>query len=211
MWRIGTFTNIVAWDGARWMVNGATELVFYHFSGISVDGGNQISKHLNRLDLTQRHEMVDLFEQYRQNVVCHGFRELVRKPYAFGTFSNGMRINKLARSIYAANLKAFVGENPFDASGLFYSQASSAGLLSKKDSSGKYNRTTYNKCGWRVRLVHRLLRLALRVLGADSYTILMKYFAFISRLRNQPELLPDSAASRVASRGNTRTSQHGKF
>jgi hypothetical protein len=184
--------RIVGWDGARWTVNDTNELVFYHFSGIIVDDGNSISKHLDHLDLTSRPQMSRLFKEYRQNVVRHGIRELLRMPYAFGRFNNGKFINKLARSVYAANLSEFVGDNPFDASGPFYIRALAAGLLSTRDSSSTYTRKRYSKGGWKVNTLQRMMRVCLRVIGADRYTVLMKYLAFISRLRNQPELLPSS-------------------
>jgi hypothetical protein len=191
--------RIVEWDGSRWTVNSASEVVFYHFSGISVDGGNRISKHLDRLDLTLRPDMAKLFEEYRENALRHGIREFVRLPYAFGTFNNGRLINKLARSVYAANLAQFAEHNPFDSSGPFYIRAEEAGLLSGKDSSSTYTRKKYSEGGWKVRMLNWLLRTCLRIIGADRYTVLMKYLAFISRLRNQPELLPNSnSGSRTA-------------
>jgi hypothetical protein len=197
----------VAWDGARWTVNGANELVFYHFSGIIVDGGNSISKHLDRLDLTSRPQMSQLFKEYRQKVVRHGIRELMRLPYAFGRFNNGKFINKLARSVYAANLSEFIGGDPFDASGPFYLRALAAGLLSEKDSSSTYTRKRYSKGGRKVLMLQRMMRLCLRVIGADRYTILMKYLAFISKLRNQPELLPSSKSGNRLSPGHAGTTE----
>jgi hypothetical protein len=201
--------RIITWEGNRWIVNGVDELVFYHFSGISVDGGNRISKHLDRLDLTSRPEMARLFAEYRENVVRHGIRELVRLPYAFGAFNNGKFINKLTRSVYAANLGEFLGSDPFDASGPFYARASSGGLLSKKDSFTRYTRKTYSKGGWRVQILHRLMRMCLRIFGADRYTVLMKYCGFISRLRNQPELLPSSRPGNIAPQQSAGTGSFG--
>jgi hypothetical protein len=40
--------------------------------------------------------------------------------------------------------------------------------------------------------VNSLLRMALRLLGADRYTVLMKYLAYISVLRNQKDIFSDN-------------------
>ena len=40
-----------------------------------------------------------------------------------------------------------------------------------------------------------MLRLALRLLGADRYTILMKYLGYVSVLRNQKDILGDTPAT----------------
>jgi hypothetical protein len=42
----------------------------------------------------------------------------------------------------------------------------------------------------KVRLVNSFLRLLLRFGGVDRYTVLMKYFGFVSVLRNQKEIFP---------------------
>ena len=40
-------------------------------------------------------------------------------------------------------------------------------------------------------MVHRLLRLALRILGPNRYELLMRYLAYIAVLRNQSVFLKD--------------------
>lgn len=175
-----------------WIVNRTTPLIFFHFSGISVDGGNRISKHTEQFDLTTRPDLAELFTDYRKLLVENGIREFARYRYAFGYFDNGAVVNKLQRSAFAANLQTFAKTNPFDAKGLFYRWARKQNLQSSQDSSEKYGRKAYSKADIRIRFVNTMMRLALRLVGADRYTILMKYLEYASILRNQKDILGDA-------------------
>ena len=170
-----------------WTVNGGP-LVFFHFSGIHVDGGDRISKHTDQFDLVSRPELQELFSDYRQRVVENGIRNTSAQPYAFGHFSNGTLVNKLQRAALAANLERFGTSDPFDANGPFYRWAKRRHLQSSQESVGKYGRTTYSASDLRIRAINSLLRWSLRILGADRYTILMKYLESTSVLRNQKDI-----------------------
>jgi hypothetical protein len=37
-------------------------------------------------------------------------------------------------------------------------------------------------------MLHSMFRLALRILGADRYTVLLKYLSYVSILRNQRDV-----------------------
>ncbi len=150
-----------------WVVNGTMPLVFFHFSGISIDGGNRISKHTDQFDLTSRPDLAELFRYYRQCLVSNGIRKVSCYSYAFGHF-------------------AFTAEGPF------YRWARRRHLQRHQDSVGQYGRNTYSKADVRIRLVNTMLRLALRLLGADRYTILMKYLEYASVLRNQKDIFSDT-------------------
>ena len=179
-----------------WVVNGKAPLVFYHFSGIDVDGGPRISKYANQFDLTSRPDLAELFAEYRERLVGHGIRDFSRYPYAFGYFNNGKLVNKLQRAAFAANLDRFSVADPFDAAGLFYAWAKKNRLQDRQDTAGQYNRHSYNQTDKRIRFVNRMLRLALRLLGPNRYTILMKYLAYSSVLRYQREVFGDIPTAR---------------
>ncbi len=172
-----------------WVVNGDTPLIFYHFSGISVDGGVRISKHTDQFDLTTLPTLTELFRDYRECLVRNGIRDANHHRYAFGYFDNGALINKLQRAAFAADLDRFGNANPFDAHGPFYKWAKRHHLQSHRESIGKYGRKAYNKRDIRIRAANSLMRVALRILGADRYTVLMKYLEFASILRNQKDIL----------------------
>jgi hypothetical protein len=171
-----------------WVVNRTEPLFFFHFSGISVDGGNRISKHTDQFDLASRPALAELFSVYRELLVNNGIRKFGDHPYAFGHFDNGVLVNKLQRAAFAADLNRFAETNPFDSTGPFYLWAKRQGLQNSQDSSEKYGRKTYTKGDIRVRSVNTLMRLALRLLGANRYTILMKYLEYASLLRNQKDI-----------------------
>lgn len=175
-------------NGDAWIVNGANRLAFFHFSGIRVDGGEEISKHNGRFSLTNRPDLRLLFEDYRAQLLQRGIREFKTYKYAFSFFDNGQYINRLVRSLYAANIEKFDGEDPFRSSSRFYSWARSARLLSARDTASSYNTGNYSKGDPRVRIIHFVLRMMLRVLGADRYTVLFKYLSHISILRNQSDV-----------------------
>ncbi len=172
----------------NWVVNGKEPLVFFHFSGISVDGGNIISKHSAQFNLASRPDLAPLFANYRERLVRNGIRSVGDHRYAFGYFNNGTLVNKLQRAAFAANLAKFGDTNPFDAGGPFYRWAEERHLQSREDSSGRYGRSAYKKDDVRIRVVNTAMRLALRLLGADRYAILMKYMEYASVLRNQKDI-----------------------
>ena len=182
-------------DGGVWMVNGNSPLEFYHFSGISVDGGERISKYTDRFNLNNRPDLRSIFEDYRAQLIDHGIRIFNSNKYAFGVFDNGQYINRLTRCIYAANLETFPDENPFRSSSRFYRWAKTTRLFSARDSASTYTRSTYTKADWRLRALHAILRLALSMLGADNYSVLMKYLSYISALMNQSDVFASDIVS----------------
>jgi hypothetical protein len=183
----------VAKDGQRWTVNGTAPLVFYHFSGVSVDGGALISKGYDQFTLESLPELAELFEFYRAQLLKNGNRELGKFQYSFARYDNGQFINKLQRALYAAHFQVFQGAgNPFQTSNQFYRWVEKQHLLGVQESAAQYNRQTMDAFDPKVRLVNSFLRLVLRFGGVDRYTVLMKYFGFISVLRNQKEIFPAS-------------------
>lgn len=175
-------------QNGSWIVNGEHPLVFYHFSGIRVDGGDSISKGLEQYTLATRPDLTAIFASYRKHLTDNGIRTFALHKYAYGYFSNGELVNKLQRALFSVNMDAFAGTNPFDAKGPFHAWAARNRLLSTQESAGKHNAITYDRSDSKVRIVNAFLRLALRMLGADRYTVLMKYFSYVSELRNQKDL-----------------------
>lgn len=178
----------LAKHGNIWVVNDRYPLLFFHFSGIAVDEGNQIARHQNRYDLVSRPDLREIFHEYRDILQKNGMDVLKKLPYKFGTFSDGVVITQLARSLFASNEKNFVTEDPFAASGDVYRWCKSMGMLSGVGVSGKLNSATYQVDDWRIRLINTGLRFLLRSLGTTRYTILMRYLSKISILRNQGDI-----------------------
>jgi hypothetical protein len=169
------------------VVNGSYALRFFHFSGINLNDTNRISKHQDRFTLQDRTDLTLLFESYRREVLESGVNDSAEKKYAFGYFSNGVPINQLTRRVYAFSLDKFMG-NPFDEKGAFFSFARKNRLLVETDRSGSYNALNFDQRDFRLRWVHACLRLTRFVLGADRYSMLMRYMGHISILLNQRPL-----------------------
>jgi len=173
----------------KWVVNGSDPLMFFHFSGVSVDGDARISKYTDEYTLENRPDLRQLFEDYRSALIEHGIRDTCEGKYAFGSFDNGQFINRLTRALYATNLEKFSGEDPFRSSSNFYRWAKARRILSTSESAKLYSSKSYSKSDPRVRFIHGALRFALRVLGADRYTMLLKYLSYVSILSHQGDVL----------------------
>jgi len=183
-------------NGGRWYVAPDSPLVFFHFSGMSIDDQYSVSKHTNRSTLPDRPDLADLFGPYRELVRKAREKDPEHKtPYAWGRFSNGVPINKLCRAVYSLNEESFCVGDLFDAEGEFYKVARARRLLSKSDTVSRYTVNNTNFDDRRLRIVHRAYRAVLRLLGADKFTLLCKYLSYISILRNQGILFGDLKGS----------------
>jgi hypothetical protein len=174
--------------GTDYVVNGCSRLSFFHFSGIGIEETDRISKHTNRYSLSSRPDLRPLFESYRACIVEAGYNNFKSFPYAWNAFSDGTEINKLTRVLYSFKEHQFAEENPFQADSDFHRWARKMNLLTGGRAAAQYSSLNFNPRDTRIRLINALLRLVLRVFGADKYMLLMKYASYISVLRNQEEV-----------------------
>lgn len=179
-----------------WSVNQHLTLRFFHFSGISLDDGSQLSKYQNRFDLTARVDVAPLFDAYRCAVFSNGALESRMTPYGFATFSNGVWINDLTRRVYAIVREHFGDADPFDAEGRFYRYAVRRGLVERRATAEGAGRVRVTESDVRVRLIDGVLGLLLRLLGPSRYMMLMRYLSHISVVRNQRTLFRPASGSR---------------
>ncbi len=168
-----------------WLVNDNIPLIFFHFSGIAVDQPSEISRHQNRYDLSSRSDLKELFDQYRKTLIENNMDFYKKFKYYYGAFSNGILINQLARTYYVINEDRFAFADPFDSTSDFYKACQQKNILSNSDGSAKYNTMTYNSSDSRIKFINSSLRIVLKILGGDRYSMLMKYLSYISILRNQ--------------------------
>lgn len=192
--------NIAHWNlherhlsrqGDEWIVNGKDPLLFYHFSGVSVDGGDQVSKRTDQFTLVNRPDLRPLYEEYRGELVRHGIRDRGSASYAFDTFDTGEMIQPLFRSLYAASLDRFQGDNPFSSKSKFYGWLKGRRLLGSADSRQPSTAVSPSLSDPRVRTVNRVLRWIFYILGPNRYTLLMKYCAYVSLDSSQWDVLGD--------------------
>jgi hypothetical protein len=99
-------------------------------------------------------------------------------------------VNRLTRRIYSKHSE-FERANPFDSDGRFYKFCKRNGLLLGKRKAEKTTWANFNPSDRRVRAVHKLLRMALSILGPERYELLMRYLSHISVLRNQSVFIKD--------------------
>lgn len=98
-------------DG-KMTVNSNDPLIFFHFSGIRIDGNDRISKHFDAFDLASRPDLKPLFEAYRGKLKEQTVPLAAAHRYTFGVFDNGYPITPFVRRLYAANLEAIPESGP---------------------------------------------------------------------------------------------------
>lgn len=169
-------------------VNGQYPLVFFHFSGIVAEDESSLSKYQNRYTFQQRPDIVPLFDAYRGQLKKYIAGFCRAYSYSYGCFSNGKPIPALVRRLFGAWRHSLGDADPFDTDSAFYRWVVAQGLIGVAREGKKYSALTYNKSDWRLRIIHKLLRLSLRILGVYRYTLLMQYLSYIVVLRNQAVL-----------------------
>ena len=104
-------------DPARATANGEP-LIFFHFSGIQPHSLEHVSKYQDRFQLADLGGAATLYRHYRDLVLAAGFDEAFPWPYAYGSFSNGVKIPDAAREIYSGlgDQRRRFGD-PFEADG----------------------------------------------------------------------------------------------
>ncbi len=167
------------------------ELSFFHFSGIVVDDPLMLSKNTNRFALAERPDLAKLFADYKSVVISNRDAKREGLAYGFDRLTDGTVVTRLARRIYAEHQARWAGQDPFDAAGGFASFAKRLGLLAGKTIPTKATWKEFSAKDRRVEMVHRLLKMSLRLLGPNRYELLMRYLAHIAVLRNQSVFLKD--------------------
>ena len=168
-------------------------LRFFHFSGLELDEPDDISRNTDRFRLADRPDLELLFQDYRNRLRALAGHPAEQVPYGFDRFSDGTTIYRLTRRLFAAHESHFgsEGADPFRAEGPFAAFARAQGLTKGKASPQKASWKDVSAGDRRVEEVHRLLRLALRLLGPGRYELLMRYLSYISVLRHQGVFLRD--------------------
>lgn len=182
--------RVVDTSGPIVQVNGIP-LVFFHFSGLSVDPPTEprleISKYQDRADFSSFPSLKPLFTEYRAKLVANGHRDLRSIPYSFGTFSDGQRINSVSRRLYSLVDDRDSMGDPFNTSGKVYGILARLKALEGKAETS-HSTFTIQRTSFSVRLAQGLLRFGFRVLGPVRYNTLMTYFGHVCSIRNQREV-----------------------
>lgn len=177
-------------DG-NWMVNESTPLIFVHFSSFDSKHPENIAYKQDRYLPNSRVDFTEIAIEYAKEINQNEKMNLSNTPYSFDYFDNGTYITPALRRFYAVlKDKLFLNDiNPFDAHGNVLKFASEQRLILKNNKPSK--RHTFkdiNKYGLQVKIIHKVLRLTLTIIGPERYFNLMRYIAHISSLRNQSDL-----------------------
>lgn len=167
-------------------------LAFFHFSGLPPLGDDRVSKYQTRFRLTQRLDLVPLFEAYRARLAGNDHLDYLKLPYGFGAFSDGTPVTGVARRV-AADAPGFDRVTaPFDAAGSLYKALKASRLLTMNSGASARPANTRAAGLESARLdgiTAVLLRMLLRVFGPLRYERLMRYATRMSNLRRQAFLL----------------------
>lgn len=169
------------------------DLVFFHFSGISIDPPTEprleVSKYQDRSNFSNRPDVKPLFDAYRSQLASNNHRNFKNIAYGFSCFSNGELINAMSRRVFsmmASELDQQV--DPFDANGLVYKKLKKLGLL-EVYSPKAHNSFSMNENAFSLKIMQFALRITFRVLRPKRYSMLMAYLGYIASVRNQKEIL----------------------
>src|SRR6516165_4591817 len=81
-------TRTVLRDGERYTVD-ESPLRFFHFSGYDIERPDELSRHQNRIRLSDKPVLRELCDAYRQELLAHGHVEAGGWPYDFDRLPNG--------------------------------------------------------------------------------------------------------------------------
>jgi hypothetical protein len=189
--------------GALYEARSGERVAFIHFSGITRDDLNNITKyasrnpigesaHKKRYTLDGRPDLVGPFKQYERLLIDANVENFSRIPYAYATYDNGEPISQLERSLYLGS-DAWRGGSgdPFCArKASFWDACRKAGLRAISVTTVRRSaRETVKSYGHYMRFIEFILKCCLRVLGPQRYLEFAKYMRHQSLPSNQGFLL----------------------
>lgn len=174
-----------------WMVNDVTPLRFVHFSSFDPNTPDSIAQKQTRFVAGSRPDFAAISHGYAMELRANASHNYSQRSYGFDYFDDGTYITPALRRFYASlRLNVFKDEvNPFSANSLVKHFAKKNGLLVKGNMRSK--RHIFRDMGaysFPIKIIMKLLRTALFILGPERYFNLMRYLAHISSLRNQVDM-----------------------
>jgi glycosyltransferase involved in cell wall biosynthesis len=96
-WNLPTRTLEV--DADTYKVDGEV-LRFFHFSGYDPRHPRDLSKHQDRIKLAAHPELQKICDEYGALLKENGYETAARWPYGWDTTANGLKIDRIARTMY---------------------------------------------------------------------------------------------------------------
>lgn len=170
----------------RKMTGDEFPLLFFHFSGFDPFETTIINRRHPQFNVTTYPSFKPIIEEYRERVYANGYDRFSKMKYGFNHYSDGGVITPLQRRMFRVYLNEHKVEfNPFEINTPFYRILKNSRLLlkasTKQTGFASYTKEEKNK-GKKLedKVVKPMLRLALRVLGAERYAMLIRLFTLAS-------------------------------
>jgi len=174
-----------------WMVNRKHPLKFIHFSSFSTSSPDDVAQKQTRFGPMSRPDFSLLAREYSVELLANASEKFSSVPYSFDYFDDGTYVTAALRRFYAQLRHGVLGadENPFRTNGVVMNFAKKHGLISKCSiASKRHTFRDMNAYSFQIRVINKMLRLSLFLLGSERYFNLMRYLAHISSLRNQTDM-----------------------
>jgi hypothetical protein len=178
-------------DGV-WFVNDVTPLRFIHYSSFSEREPDAVAQKQTRFAVGSRPDFTMLAQPYaaelQANAVAVKFSSY---RYSFDYFEDDSYITPALRRFYASRKScAFQAEeNPFRTDGPVMKFGRAYRLVGARNATFRRNIfSDMNSYRSQIKIINKVLRVVLFILGPDRYFNLMRYLAHISSLRNQGDI-----------------------
>lgn len=181
----------------QWFVNDTTLLRFVHFSSFSENTPNVIAKKQTRFPAGSRPDFLLLAEPYAAELLQNASSKYASYRYSFDYFDDGLYVTPALRRFYAGLKESvFKAEaNPYRIDGVVMRFGKAHRLTGARTETAKRQIfKDMSSYGPQIKVINKMLRLALFVLGPDRYFNLMRYLAHISSLRNQVDMFGKTAS-----------------
>lgn len=176
------------------------KLVFCHFAGYNyreLSAGVVNNQNRMRINNLKYYDDINpLIDEYVKFIYDNRelFNNFLDLPYSYGTFDNGIRIDKLHRRLYnGANTNFGYSKNPFTTAGTdsFYALLSSKGLIVKNLGKVKIDDVSQMNSGFekKLRYLYKLLRVFYKVVGYKNYVLFLQFIRRLSLYDNNTFLL----------------------
>lgn len=158
-------------------------LLFFHFSGFDPFDNTTINRRHPHFNVTTYPSFKPIIEEYRDRIYANGYDRFNNMSYGFNHYVNGRVITPLHRRMYRIYLdKNKVIFNPFEVNTPFFKVLKKSHLLLKVSTNqngfSSYTKDEKSK-GKRLeeKIVKPMLKLALKILGAEKYAMLIRFFS----------------------------------
>lgn len=171
----------IGWADGRYTVNGE-QLVFFHFSGVTADRPQELSKHQTRHMLTNGTPLADIVARYCRSLLDGGHAYFSKIPYSFGRLDDGVVITSVMRRALCCFKVAEV--SPFNSSSQLQRRLRVCNITQTAKISGHQgNITTHNfdQSDLRVKAVNTIIRVLARLIGINRTFQLLRYASLLTR------------------------------